>query len=279
VTDISIILGTYNRFEWLLRCIASIRNSVRERSYEIMITDGGSTDGTQEWLAKQIDCDVYVEPERLGAVAAFNHAYRRSVGNYIMALNDDVEVLGYALSDGAKVLDDNLVVGQLAFAFANQQLTNGEFKCFPMCRHTYANLGMIRRTVVDRVIQIQGGFWNPIYHTYAADTELSCWVWRLGWEVRECNELRCIDHLAQDGLRAHNNSGRNQQDGMRCHTRWPDYRYLSSFGPAPHVESHELEALAAYEYEKKHCQLCRTNRRVQFPCPLHGVWRRGKNRE
>ena len=274
---LSIIFGTYNRLALLKQCVESVRRSLgEETAYNIVITDGGSTDGTLGWLSEQLDCDVVVEEERRGAVAAFNDAYRRSSGDYVMVLNDDVEVLGDALDRGVRMLDEHPEYGQLAFAFSNETLTGGEFKCFPMHRHTYANLGMIRRTVADKVVEMCGGLWNPIYHTYGGDTELSCWVWRLGWEVRECNELRCIDHLAQDPLRAANNSGRNQLDGRRCHQRWYDHLCIEPMGPAPRLESHELEKLRAWENEKRACHECQGGGLCLWHGKSVGRWDRRK---
>lgn len=273
MTDISIIFGTYNRLDLLQRCVQSIRRNVGKASYEIVVTDGGSLDGSVQWLRTQLDCSVFVEPERKGAVSAFNDAFARSCGRYVLALNDDVEVLGKnTLELAMRRLDENPVVGQLAFAYAEAKCIVPDFRTYTMCRRTYANIGMIRRRVADKIVEIQGGFWNPLYHTYAADTELSCWVWRLGWDVAECLDFRCLDHLAQDELRASNNSGRNKQDGMLCHARWPDHRYIESMGPEPLVTPRELGVLRTWEEEKRTCPDCRSGIKRNIPCPLHGRW-------
>ena len=273
MTDLSIIFGTYNRLSLLQQCVQSIRRNVGECSYEIIVTDGGSTDGTREWLKSQLDCAEEQEAERKGAVSAFNAAYARSCGRYVLALNDDVEVLGKnTLELAVRRLDEDHAIGQLAFAYAYARDILPDFRTYTMCRRTYANIGMIRRSVADKIAEIQGGFWNPIYHTYAADTELSCWVWRLGWDVADCADFRCLDHLAQDELRASNNSGRNQQDGMLCHARWPDHRYVESMGPEPLVGSRELQVLRLWEDEKRGCPLCRAGIKRSRPCPQHGRW-------
>jgi glycosyltransferase involved in cell wall biosynthesis len=276
VTDLSIVFGTYNRLELLRQCVESIRRSVGDISYEIVITDGGSTDGSFEWLQKpkQLDVAVIREEERRGAVAAFNDAAMASVGRYIAAVNDDVELVGSALKRAVEILDSDFRIGQVAMAYSQPGSGQEEFKVSSFHRHTYANLGVLRRRVYDEVVKIQGGLWNPIYHTYGGDTELSCWVWRLGWRVHEGYDTLCIDHLAQDILRKDNNSGRNHLDGKRCHTRWPDHTRLEPMGPEPLVEPHELEALRAYEGQKRDCSTCRMNfkrGRGEF-CPEHGLW-------
>lgn len=279
--DLSIIFGTYNRLELLKQCVKSIRGSIGGGfNYEIVVTDGGSTDGSIEWLKEQPDVKLWIESERRGAVAAFNNAYSRSQGRYVMVLNDDVEVLGSALSLGVNILDGDPAIGQLAFAFSGE-LTGGKdiFRCFPMHRHTYANLGMIRRTVADKIVELCGGLWNPVYHTYGGDTELSCWVWRLGWVVRESDDLRCIDHLAQDALRATNNSGRNAIDGMLCHSRWPTYAHIEPMGPEPILGVEELDKLCEWEAEKLVCADCLQARDRGSYCRTHGYWSDVWNRQ
>lgn len=54
---VSVVLGTYNRLKFLRLTVQSIREELREASFshEIIVIDGGSTDGTLEWLPKQRD--------------------------------------------------------------------------------------------------------------------------------------------------------------------------------------------------------------------------------
>jgi glycosyltransferase involved in cell wall biosynthesis len=48
--QISVVLGTYNRLPFLKATIASVRTSQIDIPYEIVVVDGGSSDGTIEWL-------------------------------------------------------------------------------------------------------------------------------------------------------------------------------------------------------------------------------------
>lgn len=85
---VSIVVPTYNRLSRLQCCIDKIRrNAVCPK--EIIVVDGGSTDGTREWLAAQSDLRVILEAQREGAVAAFNKGFRIATGCYVMWLNDD----------------------------------------------------------------------------------------------------------------------------------------------------------------------------------------------
>ena len=50
---VSIIILTYNQLAFTKDCIESIRKYTKPGSYELIIVDNASTDGTREWLIEQ----------------------------------------------------------------------------------------------------------------------------------------------------------------------------------------------------------------------------------
>lgn len=241
--DLSILFGTYNRLAYLKRCIDSIRKTMSSAVlYEFCVVDGGSTDGAAEYLMREVP-RYHGETQREGAVRAFNKGFERARGSVIVTLNDDVEVL----SDLSLVLGrfDDPKTGQLALAYAHHEVEPKTFRTWTVHDKPYANYGALRADVAALCAFIQGGLWNPIYHTYAADTELSCWVWKLGYRVVPQPDLRLIDWEAKDALREHNNSGRNREDGRLFHRRWPSVRHLEPDGPMPLVSPEERERYRA----------------------------------
>lgn len=173
---LSIIFGTYNRFNYLRSCARSIWSgtSPLEGGYEIVVADPGSKDGSREWMDVQ---GVRIVQDRLeGAVPAFNLAFESCTGDYIALINDDVELL---TSDGFKAgitrLEEDPSAGQLAYAFTRTGQPGDAKIEYSHRDKPYANLGMIKRSVAEEVIKITGGIWTPLYRTYGADTELSCW--------------------------------------------------------------------------------------------------------
>jgi glycosyltransferase involved in cell wall biosynthesis len=212
---ISVIFGTYNRFELLKKAVESVRRAVGSLSYEIVVTDGGSTDGSREWLASESDVVLVGMRSLDGAVKAFNQAWSVSRGEYIANFNDDAEYLGNALELGVEALrcPKNKDVGQVAFELNLTGLWSVEY----MKHLVYANFGIGKRDVVERVCEKQGGkenYWNPIYHTYAGDCEHSCWIWKMGMRVLGLEGVRVMDLGAKDGLRERNDQIRkNKKDG------------------------------------------------------------------
>ncbi|UCF03833.1 MAG: glycosyltransferase, partial [Deltaproteobacteria bacterium] len=63
-TEVSVVLGSYNRKRFLKAAIQSIRNNEILVPYEIIVVDGGSTDGSLSWLSKQKDIITILQHNR-----------------------------------------------------------------------------------------------------------------------------------------------------------------------------------------------------------------------
>jgi len=95
--DISIVSGTYNRIAYLEKMVQSVKQSIDGiygLRYEIVLVDGNSNDGTQEWCNEQDDIKLIQHQELLGAVKAFNDGAYAANGKYVILANDDIEFLG-----------------------------------------------------------------------------------------------------------------------------------------------------------------------------------------
>lgn len=253
---LSIIFGTYNRIDHLQRAVASVRRSARRLDYEIIVCDGGSTDGSRKWLAEQPDIVLVGERRLEGAVKAFNQCYAISRGEFIANLNDDCVVQGEALTEGVKYLQSHPKTGQVAFGFKGEgedwHINDiYEHEKFPNVTWptTYANFGITRRSVADKVVEITGGFWCPVYKTYAADCELSAWVWKLGHRVDKLPHQRVIDTRADDALRTTNNKN-SGLEARRMYARWPAEAFRVE-GPDPRVGKDELARFRTIKEGKK----------------------------
>jgi glycosyltransferase involved in cell wall biosynthesis len=83
----SIVVATLNRRDMLLAAIESIR-AQNWPDVEIIIVDGGSNDGTLEWVAQQPDIILVPGPDS-GVYDAFNKGFRRATGEIVGILNSD----------------------------------------------------------------------------------------------------------------------------------------------------------------------------------------------
>ena len=89
--DISIVILTYNRLNDTKQCLGHVRKNTT-RSYEIIIVDNGSTDGTVEWLKSQEDIRLILNKTNKGIPAGRNQGMRIAKGDYICTLDNDLFV-------------------------------------------------------------------------------------------------------------------------------------------------------------------------------------------
>ncbi|SFA51832.1 Glycosyltransferase, GT2 family [Anoxybacillus pushchinoensis] len=88
----SIIILTHNKLDYTKQCIESIRQYTREGTYEIIVVDNHSTDGTVEWLQLQKDIRTIFNNENVGFPKGCNQGIQVATGENILLLNNDVIV-------------------------------------------------------------------------------------------------------------------------------------------------------------------------------------------
>ena len=99
----SIIILTHNQLEYTKKCIESIFTHTRE-SFELIVVDNGSTDGTVEYLEREVrglrtedggrraEIRVIKNQENLGFAAGNNQGMVAARGDYILLVNNDIVV-------------------------------------------------------------------------------------------------------------------------------------------------------------------------------------------
>lgn len=88
----NIIILTLNKLEYTQVCIDSIRRFTQRGSYQIIVVDNGSTDGTREWLADQTDIMSIFNEDNVGFPKGCNQGINVSGAGDILLLNNDVIV-------------------------------------------------------------------------------------------------------------------------------------------------------------------------------------------
>jgi len=87
----SIVILTYNGFEYTRRCIESIR-AFTHTPYELIVVDNGSTDGTVDYLKSQKDIKLIQNKTNRGFAVGNNQGIEASKGDFIVLLNNDTVV-------------------------------------------------------------------------------------------------------------------------------------------------------------------------------------------
>ncbi|MDI6783520.1 MAG: glycosyltransferase family 2 protein [bacterium] len=107
---ISVLIPTYNRCESLKRCFDSLVAQTY-KDFEVVIVDGGSTDGTQELIDRYRDkLNIQFTSSKLGLVQTMNTAWQTAKGEIVTRTDDDVVVSPQWLSELARAFStaDNI---------------------------------------------------------------------------------------------------------------------------------------------------------------------------
>jgi len=205
--ELSVVSGTYNRLKHLKNMVNSVRASVGFGvSYEIVLVDGGSTDGTIEWCKSQPDIVLIEQGELLGAVKAFYAGCYAARGRYVVIGNDDITFTDDTLTlmRAVAFMEDHPEIGVGCF-YQDRGGKDWHLEYMPavlngrQITHIYGQVCIVPKWLGDRV-----GWWGDYLHTYGGDNELSSQVLELGFKV-EPAPCCCIHDLAvNDGLRERN---------------------------------------------------------------------------
>ncbi len=111
MSDLSIIIVNWNVRDLLLRCLEHIPQAVGERSYEVIVVDNASTDGSQA-LAEGFPHLRWIQNrDNVGFTRANNQGIAVARGRYLCFLNPDTEPQPGALATLARYLDTHPDVG------------------------------------------------------------------------------------------------------------------------------------------------------------------------
>jgi glycosyltransferase involved in cell wall biosynthesis len=130
--DISIVTPVFNSTRWIDLCIRSVRHALQGHSYEHIVVDGGSTDGTLEYLKQQQDIRLILGPDK-GMYDALNKGMAAARGRILGHLNADEQYDRAGLAHALQKLDQTgadavfgptiMLDGHLNFLYLFNQIT------------------------------------------------------------------------------------------------------------------------------------------------------------
>lgn len=96
--ELSVILVNYNDRRHLEDCLLSVKQSVKNMDYEIIIVDNHSSDGSQEYIAGNFpEVKLISNKENRGFAQANNQALQECQGEFVLFLNTDTVIFPGAL--------------------------------------------------------------------------------------------------------------------------------------------------------------------------------------
>lgn len=232
--DLSIIIVNWKSKDYLRKCVASIFAETSGLDFEVVVIDSASFDGADEMLAREFPPVRFIQSqENLGFSKANNVAFQASIGDAVLFLNPDTELVGAAINRlhaalqelpkvgivGARLLNTDgslqtscvqafpTILNQLLNAEALRRLTpeaklwgmqalfSSEQKPLPVEMISGACM-MMRRDVFERI-----GQFSLDYFMYAEDTDL-CF---------KSKKLGLTNYYVGDAVVVHHGGGSSQQ--------------------------------------------------------------------
>ncbi|MBI4058735.1 glycosyltransferase family 2 protein [Candidatus Microgenomates bacterium] len=216
--DLSIIILNYNAKDFIIKCLQSIKRSVAGKySWEIIVSDNASTDGSIEELKVQSEKFKIIENKNnLGFAKGNNVAIPGAKGRYILFLNPDTEVEKNTFVSMIKFMDENSEVGA-ATCQVNAPgggLDDGAHRGFPtpwnafchffglenlfpksrlfsgytlgyMSRHNIHEIDALTGAfmIVRREAGEQVGWWDEDYFWYGEDLDFCYRLKKSNWKI------------------------------------------------------------------------------------------------
>jgi len=212
VPDVSVVMPVFNKLELTRVCLESIHDVGAEASFEVIVVDNGSSDGSLEWLRgqeKQGRLRLVVNPDNLGFARGCNLGAAAARGRYILFLNNDMQVLEDWLDPlvstldrdpeagiaGAKLLFPDNTIQHAGVALVDFQLPEGSHLSgvhlsYKLPAHASGSTQpqynqivtgaclLVRRELFQELEGFDEGFWNG-----NEDVDFCLRAGRLGWRT------------------------------------------------------------------------------------------------
>lgn len=229
---ISVVLGSFNRLKFLKLTIESIRQELSQAPFpaEIIVVDGGSTDGTLKWLIKQKDVITVVQHnrgewrgkkiERRSWGYFMNLGFKCAQGKYVCMLSDDCLVVPGAITNGVNLFEEELgkgkKVGAVAFYWRNWPEQQKYWIGLTFGNKIFVNHGMYSKKALEDVGYID----EETFAFYHADGDLSLRMWQKGYVCIDSPDSY-IEHYSHANIKVRSsNLAVQKQDWENYKNRW-----------------------------------------------------------
>jgi len=232
--DLSIVIVSYNTKDFLIKCLASIEETAKDFTYEIVVVDNASTDGTVDEISdiRYQDIKIIKNKENLGFSKANNIGIRKTNGRYVLFLNADTIVYPITLKTMIDFMDKNKDAGA---ATCKLQMPSGKIddathrgfptpwnsfchfsglsKIFPKVKlfggYNLSYLDLSKTHEIDAlagafmmVRKIAGnkvGWWDEDYFFYGEDLDFCYMLKQKGWKIYYVPEVSILHYKGVSG--------------------------------------------------------------------------------
>ncbi len=130
--DLSIVVVNWNTRVLLAQCLQSVYDTVSDLSFEILVVDNASGDGSSEMVQTRFpEVRLIRNSENRGFARACNQAVRETTAGHVLLLNPDTEVLPGAIHKLMGFMEEHPRAGAVGPMVVNPDRTI-QPSCYPM---------------------------------------------------------------------------------------------------------------------------------------------------
>jgi GT2 family glycosyltransferase len=108
MVDVSIIVVNWNGRDLLRKCLECVQATVKQASYETIVVDNASTDGSQEMARNEFPTvRLIANSDNVGFARANNQAMQGNAARYILLLNSDAFVREKTIDTMVRFMDEH----------------------------------------------------------------------------------------------------------------------------------------------------------------------------
>jgi len=177
---LSVIIGTYNRIEVLKQCLDSLIGKIKVAN-EIIVVDGGSTDGTRDYLQHVQGIRLVCDESLLGQAKSLNRVFRSLESKYVCWLSDDNIAIRGMLDAAVRIMEGDSKIGLVGLKVKD---LSGPNTGLPYLGGIWesgiltCNQGLLRTSLLQKL----GGF-DEEFRDYGIDGDLTTRVLLEGYKV------------------------------------------------------------------------------------------------
>lgn len=175
--ELSIIIVNWNTKDILQMCIESVYKTTQNISFDIIVVDNGSTDGSAAMVQKKFPRVKLIRNKRnLGFAAANNQGIKKAQGLFILLLNSDTIILDNAIRKTVEFMKRKSDAGAVGC-----KLLNPDYSLQHSCYNFYS---FFKRVIVRKFIP---KFFIPLKYQRNLESLITSWDYS---EVKEVDYVR-----------------------------------------------------------------------------------------
>lgn len=191
--NLVILMGTLNRLSQLRRVIESIVNGT-QLSFELIVIDAGSTDGTIEFLQSHPAVTPVLQGARIGHARSHNEVWRHVDSRYSCWLSDDTEIVPGSLDLAVSILESDDTIGMVGLKMKDT-MGSGRHEAYRGGLSEYGVLNC-NHGVMPTALLRSVGFFNQSYRMYTIDPDLTASILSTGHRVVMTKAISVLHHRA-----------------------------------------------------------------------------------